>query len=86
MHLGRLNLDHANTAWYSFRVTEGSAELIELDGKEGIPNVKGPDGNWWNDIELDLQQPLRRQIAVTVDDSKIGEIYAFFVRRKVSPG
>jgi hypothetical protein len=85
VHLGRQVLNHANTVWYGFTVTEGPTEILRLDGAEGIPNVKGPDGNWWNDLELDLRQPIQHGIKVTVDDNKIGVTYAFSVRRKVSP-
>jgi hypothetical protein len=81
VHLGRQRLDHANTAWYSFTVTEGSSTLLSVDGAEGIPNVKGPDGNWWSDVELDLPSPVISEARVSVEDSKIGVMYVFTLRK-----
>jgi hypothetical protein len=85
IHLGRRGLEHANTAWYGFTVVEGSTTLLGFAGREGIPNVKGPDGNWWNDVALDLPAPISREISVTVEDRKIGASYVFTVRRLVRP-
>jgi hypothetical protein len=82
VHLGRQGLAHANTIWYRFRVTEGAADLLDVPGGEGIPNVKGPDGNWWNDVILDLPGPFSRPLRVTVEDSRTGITYAFTVRGK----
>jgi hypothetical protein len=82
VHLGRQSLAHANTIWYRFRVTEGTAELLDVPGVEGIPNVKGPDGNWWNDVILDLPDPFSRPLRVTVEDSRTGITYAFTVSGK----
>jgi hypothetical protein len=81
VHLGRQGLDHANTAWYNFTVTEGSSSLLSLQGAEGIPNIKGPDGNWWNDIDLDLPKPVMREARVAIEDLKIGVTYVFTLRR-----
>jgi hypothetical protein len=78
--MGRQGLSHANTAWYRFEVREGTAVLLDQFGEEGIPNVKGPDGNWWTDEPLDLPRPLRGPLSVTVDDGKTGITYAFEVR------
>ncbi len=86
VHLGRQDLEHANTAWYSFTVTEGSNTLLDVAGGEGIPNIKGPNGDWWNDIDLDLPRPVFGEINVTIQDRKIGVTYAFTVRRLVRPG
>jgi hypothetical protein len=83
VHLGRRSLDHANTAWYSFRVTEGPIMLLHVDGEEGIPNVKGPDGNWWNDVILDVPTAFSREARVEVRDGKTGLVYAFTVRKVV---
>jgi hypothetical protein len=52
-----------------------------LQGAEGIPNIKGPDGNWWNDIDLDLPKPVVREARVEVEDLKIGMTYVFTLRR-----
>ena len=81
VHLGRQGLDHANTVWYSFAVTEGSLTLLSLSGNEGIPNVKGPDGNWWNDVVLDIPQPVSGEIGVAVEDKKVNVTYAFTLRK-----
>jgi hypothetical protein len=83
VHLGRLRLDHANTIWYSFAVTEGRSPLVLLIGQEGIPNVKGPDGNWWNDVILDVPSAFPREVRVEVRDGKTGLVYAFTVRKVV---
>jgi hypothetical protein len=83
VHLGRQSLDHANTVWYSYTVTEGSTTLISLDGEIGIPNIKGPDGNWWDDIDFDLPRPVFHEIHVTIEDRKINATYAFTLRKLV---
>jgi hypothetical protein len=80
LHLGRQSLSHANTAWYTVRVTEGTVVLLDVAGEEGIPNIKGPDGNWWKDIDLDLPRPFMHPLTVTVNDAKTGIPYAFTVR------
>lgn len=85
VHLGRQELDHADTAWYSFTVTEGPSTLLSLVGEEGIPNIKGPDGNWWNDVDLDLPHPVSAEIRVTVQDRKIDLAYAFTLRKILRP-
>jgi hypothetical protein len=84
VHLGRRSMAHANSAWYSIRVQEGGDVLLDFTGKEGIPNVKGPDGNWWNDVLIDLAAPFTREIIVTVMDARTGASYRFTVRRVVS--
>ena len=60
VHLGRRSMAHADSAWYAIRVREGGDVLLDFAGKEGIPNVKGPDGNWWNDVIIDLSAPFSR--------------------------
>jgi hypothetical protein len=82
VHLGRQRLEHANTIWYSFRVTEGIVELLSMDGPEGIPNIKGPDGNWWTDVDLDLPGAFSRPLLVTVNDARAGMTYTFTVQGK----
>lgn len=81
VHLGYRNLLDANTVWYSFEITEGSRVRLRLDGEEGIPNIKGPDGYWWNDVELDLLQPVTSEIRVVVSDKRSRAAYAFSLRR-----
>jgi hypothetical protein len=81
VHLGYRNLLDANTVWYSFEITEGSRIRLRLDGEEGIPNVKGPDGYWWNDVDLDLLQPVTGGIRVVVSDKRSRAAYTFSLRR-----
>ncbi len=81
VHLGRQDLDHANTAWYTFTVTEGRSTLLSVSGEEGIPNIKGPDGNWWSDVDLDLPRPVSAEIRVTVYDGKLDLAYDFTLRK-----
>jgi hypothetical protein len=83
IHLGRHSLDHANTVWYRFLVEENSTALLLRSGEEGIPNIKGPDGNWWSDIDLDVPSPFPDALRVTVEDEKSGLVYAFTLRRVV---
>lgn len=85
VHLGRQELDHANTAWYSFRVTEGPSTLLSVEGEEGIPNIKGPDGNWWSDVDLDLPHPVSAEIRVTIQDGKTDLAYPFTLRKILRP-
>ena len=79
VHLGRQSLHLANTVWFSFKVTEGATVLLSVAGEEGIPNIKGPDGNWWNDMSLDLPKPISNPIRVTADDAGTGMTYTFTV-------
>jgi hypothetical protein len=79
VHLGRQSLHLANTVWFRFKVTEGGSALLDVAGEEGIPNIKGPDGNWWNDVSLDLPKPISNQVRVTADDRGTGMTYTFTV-------
>jgi hypothetical protein len=81
VHLGYRSLLDANTVWYSFEISEGSRVRLRLDGEEGIPNIKGPDGYWWNDVDLDLLQPVTGEIRVVVSDKRSRAAYAFSLRR-----
>jgi hypothetical protein len=83
VHLGRHSLAHADSAWYGIVIEEGKDVLLDFSGREGIPNVKGPDGNWWNDVLIDLSAPISREIGVTVSDRMTGVGYRFTVRRLV---
>jgi hypothetical protein len=80
VHIGRRALLDANTAWYTVVVSEEAKELLRVAGEEGIPNVKGPDGNWWSEIPLDLPRPPARQTEVRVDDTRSGRSYLFTIR------
>ena len=43
--IGRRDLMHANTRWYDYVVTREGKAIIDREGAEGIPNIKGRDGN-----------------------------------------
>ena len=45
--------------------------------------MKGPDGNWWNDIVLDVPAPFSDALSVAVQDGKTGRVYAFTLCRVV---
>ncbi|MBT3273049.1 MAG: hypothetical protein HN368_07855 [Spirochaetales bacterium] len=81
IHIGRQDLMHANTLWYSYSVANGAKTLISRKGNEGIPNIKGRDGNWWNTLTVSLDQPIADYINVTVTDSKSEQTYEFKVIR-----
>ncbi|MCX7029815.1 MAG: hypothetical protein NTU62_06795 [Spirochaetes bacterium] len=84
VHLGYLNILNANTVWYRFEVAEGSRYRLRLEGEENIPNVKGLDGYWWNDLDLDLEEPVTREIRVVVKDKRIDTAYPFTLRKVIS--
>ena len=83
IHLGRQSLEHANTLWYIFTVSEGSATLLRRAGEPGVPNIKGPDGNWWYDIILDLPKQVFREMSVMVEDRKINATYSFTLHKQI---
>lgn len=84
VHLGYLDIHDANTVWYRFEVMEGARVLLRLEGEENIPNVRDPDQYWWNDLDLDLETPIDREIRVVVTDKRIGASYPFTVRRAIT--
>ena len=77
--IGRQNLMHANTKWYSYRLELDGVMIYNRRGKEGIPNVKGRDGNWWNVIELAIESPINERLSVMITDHNIDGLYEFSV-------
>jgi hypothetical protein len=84
VHLGYLDIRDANTVWYRFEIMEGTKRRLRLEGEENIPNVKGPDGYWWNDLDLDLDEPFAREIRVVVTDERIDTAYRFTLRKVIT--
>jgi hypothetical protein len=84
VHLGYRNIADANTVWYRFEIFEGARNRLRLEGEEGIPNVKDHDGYWWNDLDLDLDEPVATEIRVVVTDKRIEMAYPFTLRRVVA--
>ncbi len=78
-HIGRQDLMHANTRWYNFTATKNSRTLFSINGEEGIPNIKGRDGNWWNIVEIPLTEEITSKINITVKDKKTGKEFDFTV-------
>lgn len=81
VHIGRQDLMHANTRWYSYSMSIGSETLLEKGGVEGIPNVRGRDGNWWNTVELPVDDPIFEPLDLSVLDSRADVEYAFTITR-----
>ncbi len=82
VHIGRQDLLHANTRWYSYLVEDPDSVRIEREGEEGIPNVRGRDGNWWNVVELPLEEPIDTKVDVAVFDNRARSEYHFTIRRE----
>lgn len=82
IHIGRQDLMHANTRWYSYSVSRQGKIIFSRNGEEGIPNVKGRDGNWWNIIEIALPEEIKDSIEVKVTDKKTAKDYLFSVTRE----
>ena len=57
---------------------------LRLEGEEGIPNVKDHDGYWWNDLDLDLDEPVATEVRVVVTDKRTATAYPFTLRRVVA--
>jgi hypothetical protein len=81
VHLGYLNIRSANTLWYRFEVMEGAKQRLRIEGEDNIPNVKDPDEYWWNDQDLDLEEPITGEIRVNVTDKRIDAVYPFTLRK-----
>ena len=77
VHIGRKDLNHANTQWYSFSGYKDNKNIFMINGKEGIPNVKGRDENWWNIVEIPLNEDIDSVITVIVKDKKINREFSF---------
>jgi hypothetical protein len=81
INIGRGDLMHANTRWYSYTVVQDDDTRIEKHGEEGIPNIKGKDGNWWNVVTVGLKAPIDELVEVQVADIKENLVYTFSVTR-----
>jgi len=84
VHLGYIDIRSANTLWYRFEIMEGAKRRLRLEGEDNIPNVKDPDQYWWNDLDLDLEEPVTREIRVVVTDKRIGAAYPFTLRKVIT--
>lgn len=84
VHLGYRILEDANTAWFRFEVAEGPQTLLRLNGEQGVPNVKGLDGYWWNDVMLDLAAPITEEARVRIHNKKNEVDYVFALRKLAS--
>ncbi len=81
INIGRGDLMHANTRWYPYSVTKDDKTLVERRGVEGIPNIKGRDGNWWNVVTVGLKSLIEDSIEVRVLDTMENLEYTFSVTR-----
>ena len=81
IHIGRSDLMHANTRWYYYTVVKDGKVRIERGGVEGIPNIKGRDGNWWNIVTVPLETLIEEEIEVKVMDSEKELEYTFTITR-----
>lgn len=86
VHLGYRDLRNANTAWYAFQIVEAERILLEQDGSFDVPNIKGPDGYWWNDVVLDLPAPIVSEALLVVSDRRSAAAWRFLLRRVACPG
>jgi hypothetical protein len=84
IHLGYIDIRSANTLWYRFEVAEGPRRRLRLEGEDDIPNIKDPDQYWWNDLDIDLDEPVIGEISVIVTDKRIGAAYPFTLRKVIS--
>ena len=81
VNIGRGDLMHANTRWYSYTVLKDGETRIDRKGVEGIPNIKGRDGNWWNVVTVPLKFLIEESIEVCISDTKENLVYTFSVSR-----
>jgi len=81
LHIGRKDLMHANTKWYSYSLKKRDKLLLNLKGKEGIPNIRGRDGNWWNIVKLPVRENIEDTLSVKIRDNKTANFYSFKVHR-----
>ena len=79
VHIGRKDLMHANTRFYSFSGYKNNKSIFMIKGKEGIPNIKGRDENWWNIVEIPLNESIDSVITVLVTDDKINKEFNFTI-------
>ena len=81
INIGRQDLLNANTKWYAAEIFEAGEEILIYRGEEGVPNVRGRDGNWWNTIALPLETPIEDYIEVRILDLRLELSYEFTVSR-----
>jgi hypothetical protein len=84
VHLGYIDIRSANTLWYRFEVMEGAKRRLRIDGEDNIPNVRDPDEYWWNDLALDLDEPVTGEVQVIVTDKRIDTAYRFTLRKLIT--
>ncbi|MCL2480219.1 MAG: hypothetical protein FWF38_00760 [Spirochaetaceae bacterium] len=82
VHIGRKDLMHANTLFYSFSGYKNNKNIFTINGPEGIPNIKGRDENWWNIVEIPLTENIDSVINVRVTDKKINREFDFKIIRE----
>ena len=82
VHIGRKDLMHANTRFYSFSGSKNNKSIFMINGKEGIPNIKGRDENWWNIVEIPLNESIDSEISVRITDKKIEKEFTFKIIRE----
>lgn len=81
LKIGRYDLMHANTRWYTYLVIRDGEPIIDREGEEGIPNIKGRDGLWWNEVIVPLKRPVEDRIGVRIADTNKNLSYEFEVVR-----
>jgi len=85
IHIGRKDLMHANTQFYLFSGSKNNKTIFMIHGKEGIPNIKGRDENWWNIVEIPLTEIIDSVIDICVTDKKINREFNFkIIREEIS--
>ncbi|MCL2294207.1 MAG: hypothetical protein FWC36_05010 [Spirochaetes bacterium] len=81
VHIGRRDLMHANTRYYTFRGNKNNRTVFAVNGREGIPNIRGRDGNWWSIVEIPLNEDIESVIDVIVTDRRTNKDYNFKIIR-----
>jgi len=82
VHIGRKDIMHANTRFYSFSGYKNNKNIFSINGQEGIPNIKGRDENWWNIVEIPLTEHIDNVISVFVTDKRIDREFEFKIIRE----
>ena len=78
--LGRRDIEHADTEWYTFSfVIDGRRYTFE--GRHSVPFVRGKDGLWWNEAEVRLPFTFAEELSVAVTDRYARRDYRFRVQR-----
>jgi len=80
VHIGRQELLHADTQWYDYAIEQSEAGY-DRQGVEGIPNIRGRDGNWWNVVDLPIFSPITDKINITIYDTRELVEYRYSVIR-----